>query len=382
MTKESKVYRLLQRHLDDQAVGFPSAASGADIRFLKGMFTPEEAGLALYLTFRPSSTQQISAEAAANFSPEQTGQLLENMFSKGSIGWKEKEGISQWFVLPMVVGMYEAQAGKPTESFLSDANRYMKTMSFGRSFVAVAPPQMRTIPINKSIAVEHHIATYDNIRTIVQNVPGPFVALNCICRVNRQMQGQPCTQTSREETCLAFNDMGAGLIRRKLGREISRNETLEILRQNEEAGLVLQPANAQNPEFICSCCGCCCGMLQLQKFLPYPLEFWATNYFCEVAKEECSGCGICVSRCQVNAIKLCSSKGTVSINADRCIGCGLCVPTCQSSALSLKKKTVETIPPADEEGLYDEVKKNKRGLLAQWIIMIKVILGKRPKKDT
>jgi NAD-dependent dihydropyrimidine dehydrogenase PreA subunit len=341
------------------------------------MFTPEEASLALYLTFRPSSTQQISDKAAAYFSPELTGQLLEGMFSKGSIGWKEKEGVSQWFVLSMVVGMYEAQAGKPARSFLIDANKYMKTMSFGRSFIAVTPPQMRTIPINQSISIEHHIATYDDIRTIVMNLPGPFVALNCICRVNKQMQGQPCTQTSREETCLAFNDMAEGLIRRKLGREISKNATLEILRQNEEDGLVLQPANAQNPEFICSCCGCCCGMLQLQKFLPYPLEFWATNYVAELAKDECSGCGVCVSRCQVNAIRLDSSNGTISINADRCIGCGLCVPTCQSNALALKKKTVETIPPADEESLYEEVMKKKRGLLAQWVMMIKVILRKR-----
>jgi ferredoxin len=171
--------------------------------------------------------------------------------------------------------------------------------------------------------------------------------------------------------------MAAGLIRRKRGREVSRTETLEILRQNEVDGLVLQPANAQKPEFVCSCCGCCCGMLQLQQFLPYPLEFWATNYFTEVSKEECSGCGVCVARCQVNAIKQDSSDGRISINADRCIGCGLCVPTCPSKALLLKKKVVETIPPADEESLYDEVMNNKKGLLAQSVTMLKVLLKMR-----
>jgi ferredoxin len=377
MPKELKIYRQLQRHLDAQAVGFPSVASGADIRFLKRMFTPEEARLALYLTFRPASTQQISEKAGTQFSPEQIGALLESLFSKGSIGWKEKDGVSQWFVMPMVVGMYEAQAGKPTRSFIYDANKYMQTKSFGRSFVAVKPPQMRTIPINQSISAEHHIATYDDIRALVQDSRGPFVALNCICRVGKKMQKQPCTQTSREETCLAFNDMAAGLIRRKRGREVSRTETLEILRQNEVDGLVLQPANAQKPEFVCSCCGCCCGMLQLQQFLPYPLEFWATNYFTEVSKEECSGCGVCVARCQVNAIKQDSSDGRISINADRCIGCGLCVPTCPSKALLLKKKVVETIPPADEESLYDEVMNNKKGLLAQSVTMLKVLLKMR-----
>jgi NAD-dependent dihydropyrimidine dehydrogenase PreA subunit len=299
------------------------------------------------------------------------------MFSKGSIGWKEKNGLNYWFSMSMVIGMYEAQAGKPTRSFMYDANKYMQSKKFGQSFVAVNPPQMRTIPINQSISTEHHIATYDDIRGMVTNMPGPFVVVNCICRVGKKMQKQPCTQTSREETCLALNDMAAGLIRRKKGREVSREETLEILRQNEEDGLVLQPANAQTPEFICSCCGCCCGMIQMQKFLPYPLEFWATNYYTEIAKDDCSGCGACVSRCQVNAIKLDESKGTITINADRCIGCGLCVPTCPANALSLKKKAVETLPPTDEESLYEEVKKNKRGLLSQWIMMAKVILKKR-----
>jgi Na+-translocating ferredoxin:NAD+ oxidoreductase subunit B len=279
--------------------------------------------------------------------------------------------------MSMVIGMYESQAGEPTQDFLNDAYKYMKTMSYGRSFIAVTPPQMRTIPINQSISAEHHIATYDDVRSIVKNLPGPFVALKCICRVSKEMQGQPCTQTSREETCLAFNDMAAGLIRRKRGREVSRDETLEILRKNEEDGLVLQPANAQNPEFICSCCGCCCGMLQMNKMLPYPVEFWATNYFAQVVKDECSGCGVCVSRCQVNAIKLDDSKGVITINTDRCIGCGLCVPTCPSNAISLKKKAVDTIPPADEEALYEEVKKNKRGRLAEWVMMIKIMMGKR-----
>jgi len=299
------------------------------------------------------------------------------MLMKGAIGWKEKDGTSHWYVLPLVIGMYEFQDGDPSPEFLNDARAYFRTLGFGRSFLAVKPSQMRTIPIPLSIPVEHHVATYDQIRTIVRESPGPFVVLPCICRRSKAMKNKPCAKTSREETCLAFGDMAKMVLRRKHCREVSRDDVLEILRQNEEDGLVLQPANTRQPEFVCSCCGCCCGMLSYQKFLPHPVDFWASNYYAEVSAEACAQCGTCVSRCQVGAVTLTGRSGEAKINLSRCIGCGLCVPTCPSDAIRLKKKEPETAPPADEEALYDEVMANKKGGPEQFKMLMKVALKMR-----
>jgi len=188
------------------------------------------------------------------------------------------------------------------------------------------------------------------------------------------MKKKPCAKTSREETCLAFGDMAKMVLRRKHGREVTRDDVLAILRQNEDDGLVLQPANARQPEFVCSCCGCCCGMLSYQKFLPHPVEFWSSNYTAEVSAEACSHCGTCVSRCQVGAVTLTGPSGEAKINLSRCIGCGLCVPTCPSGAVRLKKKDAETVPPANEEDLYDEVMANKKGALGQFQTLLKAAL--------
>ena len=233
---------------------------------------------------------------------------------------------------------------------------------------------MRTIPINQSIPVEHPVATYDQIRGVVDASPGPFVVLPCICRRSKAMRNKPCAKTSREETCLAFGDMAKMVLRRKHCREVTRDEVLAILRQNEEDGLVLQPANARQPEFVCSCCGCCCGMLSYQKLLPHPVDFWASAYHAEVSAAACSQCGTCVSRCQVGAVTLAGRSGEAKINLSRCIGCGLCVPTCPSEAVRLKKKESEPVPPADEEDLYDQVMANKKGALGQLKILVKVAL--------
>jgi len=374
MNTEDTIYRLLQQHLDKQAVGFPSVKSGADIRLLKRLFSPDEAKLALHLTYKLVPTGTIVERAASEFSAEVAERLLDSMLMKGAIGWKEKNGADHWCVLPLVVGMYEGQDGDPSPEFLTDANAYMKTLTFGLSFLSVKPSQMRTIPIPLSIPVEHHVATYDQIRAIVRDSPGPFVVLPCICRRNEAMKSKPCTKTSRNETCLAFGDMAAWVLRRKHCREITRDEVLEILRQNEEDGLVLQPSNTRQPEFVCSCCGCCCGQLAYQKRLPRPVDFWASNYYAEVSAETCSQCGTCVTRCQVGAVTLAGPSGEAVVNTGRCIGCGLCVPTCPSEAVLLKKKDAETVPPANEEDLYDEVMANKKGGPAQLKMLMKVAL--------
>lgn len=374
MSSDDEIYRLLQQHLDKQAIGFPAVRSGADIRILRRLFTPEEAGLALYLSYKPAATAAIADRAALEFSPDRTARMLDGMFRKGAIGWKEKDGTDHWFVMPMVVGMYEAQDGDPSQAFLDDADEYMKTLSFGKSFLSVKPSQMRTIPINKSITSEHPVASYDEIQSIVRDVDGPFVVLNCICRKGKAMRNSPCVRTAREETCLAFGATAAMVLRRGHGREVTRDEVRAILRLNEDDGLVLQPSNSGRPEFVCSCCGCCCGMLSYQKFLPRPIDFWTSNFYAEVDADRCSRCGTCGDRCQVNAVSLTGRSGEAEVNMQRCIGCGLCVPTCPSGAVRLKKKDLETIPPASEEALHDEIMENKKGAAEQLRMLLRTAL--------
>jgi Na+-translocating ferredoxin:NAD+ oxidoreductase subunit B len=374
---EDKVFRLLQQHLDRQAVGFPATRSGADILLLKRLFTPDEAKVALHLSYKPTPATQVVERAAPEFSAAETERLLENMLMKGAIGWRNQDGISHWQVLPMVVGMYECQDGVADPKFRAIAGAYMKTLSYGKSFLAVNPSQMRTIPINKSVESPHHIATYDQIRAIVESARGPFVVIPCICREGMSMRHKPCAKTSRQETCLAFDHVAANILRRKHGREITRDEVLAILQQNEDDGLVLQPANSQRPGFVCACCGCCCGMLSIQKKLPHPLDFWTSNFHAEVDTAACSRCGKCGRRCQVDAVTLTGPGGTAKINLSRCIGCGLCVPTCPSSALRLRRNERDVILPKTDDDLYDQIMANKKGPLGQLAMLLKVALKMR-----
>jgi ferredoxin len=168
--------------------------------------------------------------------------------------------------------------------------------------------------------------------------------------------------------------MAQAVLRNGIGREITLNESLSILDENQKEGLVLQPSNTEKAEFICSCCGCCCGMLSMHKSLPKPVDFWASNYYAVEDIDLCNGCGNCEKRCQVRAARVSEQKKKASVDLNRCIGCGLCIPTCPPRARSLKKKVNEVIPPQTRDDLYGIIMSHKKGRLGKLKIMGKIVI--------
>lgn len=352
MENADKVYADLQKHLDKQAVGFPATKSGVEIRILKQLFNPEQASLALHLNYKPQSALDVFNHVkGTGISFNKVKSLLEEMEINGVILSTVKNGIEHYLTVPLLVGMVELHANKATPQFMADFREYMSG-EFDKAFMSTKISQMRTIPVEKSISVEHHVTTYDHVRELINSTNGPITVGSCMCREGAKGRGQTCHVTSRLETCMGFGDWSRHFIKLVLSREITREEALEIIRQNEADGLVLQPNNYQKIDFVCSCCGCCCGILMRLKMLPKPAENWSHNFYSVVEMEMCTGCGICVEKCQMNAIEIDEQAEYAVINLDRCIGCGNCVASCPSEALTLVKKEREAIPPEDSSSLY------------------------------
>lgn len=371
---EDQVYVRLQQHLDKQAVGFPSTKSGAEIRVLKHIFTPREAEIATCLSYKLEPIETVFERARSLVgSPEELAAVLEAIEKKGGIETRVKNGKKHYCNPPFVVGMYEFQAGRLTPEFLKDVEEFTGDRKFGVEFLATELPQMRTIPVNRSIRPQSHVGTFDQVSALLQDSAGPFAILECICRKKKSMEGKTCKLTDRKETCLAIGHMAALAVRNGGAREIAREEAFAIIEQNQKDGLVLQPSNTGQADFICSCCGCCCGMLSLQKMLPRPLEFWAANFHAEVDVNLCDGCGVCAKRCQVGAAKVAVKKQPPAIvDLNRCIGCGLCVPTCPKKAMSLRNNAAEVVPPKTREELYDIIMAKKKNKLEKFKIIGKM----------
>jgi heterodisulfide reductase subunit A-like polyferredoxin len=106
-----------------------------------------------------------------------------------------------------------------------------------------------------------------------------------------------------------------------------------------------------------------------------PAELIAHNFYAKVEEELCTGCTICVDRCQMEAIQIENRKAVINLN--RCIGCGLCVTTCKPEAMRLMEKTKKTIPPRNAAMLYLGIlsdKVSKRKMMAN---MLKLLAGKQ-----
>ncbi|MEZ5336040.1 MAG: 4Fe-4S binding protein [Methanolobus sp.] len=54
-----------------------------------------------------------------------------------------------------------------------------------------------------------------------------------------------------------------------------------------------------------------------------------------VDKSTCTGCGVCVDSCPVEAISM-SDDDIAVVNPDECVDCGDCVEICPVEAITLK----------------------------------------------
>ncbi len=357
------IYRKLQENLDKLPIGFPATKSGIDLKVLTYFFTPEEAKIGTYLKWELQSVNEIHEIAKElNFTKQELENKLDTLAEKGSIRYAIRDGVKKYAADIFAVGMYEAKVNNLTLEFINDINQF-EDEGFNIAFIGARFPQMRTVPVEKSVTPEHHLQTYEEVAKIIENIEGPIALFNCICRQNHDLQGDPCKQTSLRENCMGFGEDMQFPIDIGRGREITKSEALDILRKNQEDGLILQAGNAIKPSFICSCCGCCCGVLRGLSDLPRPIDFFHTNYYAQVDSELCVGCGTCVERCQMNAIKI--KNDIAKVITKRCIGCGNCVTVCPEEAMQLirKEKEKEIIPPQNSEEMYNEILIRKQNLL-------------------
>ena len=360
INEELDIYRHLQKHLDQFPIGYPATTTGIELKVLKHLFTEKEAIIATKLSWSYDPLENIYLRVKdVEISSEQLELILNDMVNKGTIKYKIENGKKLYANIPLVVGMFEYQVNKLTKEFLEDFEEYLMT-SFGAELVGTKIFQFRTIPIEQGIKHDQYIANYNEIKQVIENIEEPIGVTNCLCRQGKELIGDPCKKTSLKETCFYFGKTGQLFINEGWARAISKEEALQILKKAEIDGLVLQSENTINPEFLCSCCGCCCEILARLKFIPRPSRIITSNYYAEIDNDLCVGCGTCVDRCHLNSIKLVDN--IAKINLKRCIGCGVCVPTCTEQAIQLKKKEDEIIPPQNPEELYTKIMDKKQQL--------------------
>ncbi len=341
---DEQVYRRLAQHLDRLPDGFPPSSTGADLRLLELLFTPEEAELAAHLSLARESAGAIAVRAG--LAGEAARRRLDAMAEKGLIlSVRDENGVQTYMAAPFVVGIYEFQVNNLSADFRNALREYWSTAVDCPQPETI--PQMRTIPIRESIDARQETLTYEQVNALV-DAHTRFAVAPCICRRRAHLEGKGCA--APEESCLIFGDWADFYARTGRGRKIDRAEMLALIAQADQANLVLRPSNSQDVAFICCCCGCCCGGLRGLQRHPRPADAVASAFIAAFDPEACQGCFTCLQRCQMQA--LVENGGRVALREERCIGCGLCVTTCPSGALRLARKPeneLTRVPPTMEE---------------------------------
>jgi Na+-translocating ferredoxin:NAD+ oxidoreductase subunit B len=386
MPADTEIYRALQRHLDKGPYGFATAPSGADIALLKLLFTPSEARVAASLSLiRLEPAGKILRrlkKAGIDISLDELRRTLDHMAFKGTV-LVYRQGFKEDHYKNAEVGaggIIDFQVDRLTKDLVDAYRRYHEEVLLGPSRPrtpgrrSILP--LRTVPVEKSIPLPEklQVSTYDDIRRILEESPGPFAVANCLCRQLKDMQGSPCRHSDLRETCLQIGtDHARQYVDMGIARYISKEEAFDILEKAQQEGFIVQPENSLHPEAICCCCDDCCLLLSRIARSPRPAALYSTNYFVEVDPALCNGCGVCIERCQLGARVM--TDGAAKVNPDRCIGCGNCVVTCEAHATRLVKKGVTPLPPKDKDAINLIMLSARFGRWKMLKLRLKMLLG-------
>ena len=338
---EQKVYKKLAERLDALPNGFPPTEDDSELRLLAKIFTPEEAELASQLRLTREVPQQIAERLGRD--KAEVRKMLKEMVRKGLITAGRTEAGLGYGLMPFVVGIYEFQAGRIDEEFAALFEDYYQ-QSF-TDVLRVKPQVHRVVPVNESIKVDMEVQPHETAADLVNNAKA-WGVLDCICRVQKKLIGDPCEHPL--DVCMTLSEVPDVFNNNNsLARPITREEALETLQRAADAGLVHSVSNNQKGlHYICNCCTCSCGILRGMAEVGIANVVARSPYVNQVDDLLCNGCETCLEYCQFDALAM-SDDVIVQVNSVRCVGCGVCVPQCPSEALGMVLRPEDEIvlPP-------------------------------------
>ena len=163
---------------------------------------------------------------------------------------------------------------------------------------------MRVVPIESAIKDIPDVRDYDKLSYYLGKYD-IFSVSPCSCRASRRTLNDGCGHLE-QDMCIQMGKGAEHYIRTGRGRQVSREEVLEILKRAEDNGLMHDMPNieeAGESSAICNCCACSCFGLRVG-LLYGARDVIRSNFVAKVDEEKCVACGQCVENCPGNALKL------------------------------------------------------------------------------
>ena len=140
-----------------------------------------------------------------------------------------------------------------------------------------------------------------------------------------------------------------------------RNCPAQLIRpaKNGEGPVSLDFSNGKFCQWDCSLCSQVCPAGAIKELSPEEKQL--TQIALPAVSDKCVGCGICVSACPAQAMKL-DAGDKAAADSSRCAGCGKCAAECPHLAITMMPVSIQkrlSPPPAAEERSSAPVEKKK-----------------------
>lgn len=339
-----EVYSKLAEALNTRSMVYPSIPCEEFYVLAEELFTPEQAEIVCNMPVEPVSAEGLAARMKAS-DIARLGKQLDEMADRGLVRVKEQAGRRLYELMPLVPGIVELQFmhGRMDERTKRLAQLFR---SYGKAVKNVPPPapaatatekpKARTIVINQEIHSKTTVLPYDEVMKLIDKTEY-IAAGTCVCRHQGDLLGKPCDKP-KDNLCMIFGPSAQFAQSYGFVNFISKQEARQRINEAEEAGLVHNYANSQDRyiDLLCNCCGCHCFLLRGAKRSPLPSEFVIANWVISIDEDACVGCGACIERCWMEALKM--DGDLVVRDFNRCIGCGVCRYVCPSDAMKLVRR--------------------------------------------
>ena len=316
-------------------------------RVLQVLMDATQATIAVRL---PGDPAQIGTEAGC--SAAQVEAATEDMYQRGIL-FPTSKG---WFFTRDVMQLHDATQSDPRQ----DA-RYAGALF--AAWNAFCEAEWYDVLAQKGGAQDRAYIRVIPHWSAIKDLPGvlPAESMPALLSKATTLAVVPCPCRRRvhacdrdADTCLQAEGAARYAIKRGTGRSLTYEQALVELDRIEQAGLVHQVGNvtweSTMPSVLCNCCADCC--VAMKPYIAHDIlpRTWAKSRFeATIDAQACTGCQICVDRCNFDAITMQTLPGSrrlkAVVSSENCYGCGACVTGCDEEAASMRLvRPVEHIP--------------------------------------
>jgi len=321
---------------------------------LQQFFTPDEAKLAIQLKFTPETLADLcnrTEDAEQEIYP-----LLKSMAKNARVQEGEAQGQNTYQLFEWVSLMENfIRKTDKADPFVEKMIRWWEDVKLRDDGFEIKPSPLRVLPVEVEVEKIGGILPYESIAQVIGKQDYIAVA-ECYCRKPKRLIGQECCDHPLN-VCLVFGSMAQYLVNYGYGKRLSQEETLALIKNCEERGLVHMSDNIKDITWLCNCCGCCCVSLSSHVKLGRT-DTTSSDFIVSFDPERCTEagiCGTCVDRCQLEAITIKKEGDLPIIDFEKCVGCGSCNYKCPGDALPLKRRVPSMVPSESVSKLYEEI---------------------------